>query len=74
MIAQAGMGQREGDRGYEVGSVLTAEPDMGLKLTNHEPELKSDVQLTELPRHPVLIFFNLVHVKFFNESDFMPGT
>ena len=36
--AQAGEQQREGDRGYEMGSGLavSSKPDMGLELTNHE--------------------------------------
>ena len=33
---QVGEGQKEGDRGSEVGSVLIAEPDAELDLTNHE--------------------------------------
>ena len=39
-----GRAEREGDRGREAGSVLIAEPNVGLKITNLRswPELKRD--------------------------------
>ena len=56
--AQAGKGQREGDRGSEAGSVLTAESPMwGLnsRTVRSGPEPKWNAQLTEPPRCPTAL-------------------
>ena len=52
--------EREGDRGSEVGSVLTAESLMrgsNSGTVRSRPEPKSDAQPTESPRHPRSVRF-----------------
>ena len=56
--------EEEGDTESEAGSRLWAistEPDVGLELTNGEirPELKSDAQQTEPPKHPCCSYFSI---------------
>ena len=65
MCTQAGQEQREGDRGFKVGSALTAaSPMWGLNSQTARlwPERRSDAQPTELPRCPCFFFTPFLNV------------